>query len=197
MFTILQLMSTIGRPQIPYMTGQQVGAAAMKATRSATSSFMAGARRVNAYVAENHWSLKLLSMLGFAGVLGFSIAAVAGYKDENYDGTHKLMNFYLIFFSLADLISEAGDNWPLLGKMRSFMFRQFGFLRHNLGRGLYNIFFGVLFSTLWNFPQLLVGIYVIFVGLLYIAAHRRGTDTATTGMPAQGTAHVQMRDDIQ
>ena len=191
-YPIVQMSATtIGRPQ---MTAADVGSAAYRAAKKTTSTLLAGARRMNTFVAENHWSLKMMSIIGFMLVLGFSIAAVAGYLDLT--GQHYWMNVFVMFFSLANLLSESGETWPVLGKVREFMFDQFGFLRHNLGRGFWNIFFGLIFASLWPFPHLLVGIYVIFVGLLYMAAHWRGPPPAQDGvLPAQGVNHVQLQEE--
>ncbi len=70
------------------------------------------------------------------------------------------------------------------------MFRQFGFLKHNLGRGFYNLFFGIIFSSIWGMPEKLVGIYVIVVAFLYFGAHCRGA-----GEQQAATEHVELSED--
>jgi hypothetical protein len=170
--------------------GGGAASTAMRMARGATSAIMAGASKVNDFVAENHWSLKFLSFAGFAAVFGLSVAALAGYKLPTGLNSKYVMNVYMIFFSLANLLSEASDDWPVFGAVRKFMFSQFGFLKHNLGRGLYNIFFGLIFASLWPFPLTLVGVYVCLVGLLFMAAHRRGA-------PEPGERHVELQEDLE
>ncbi len=171
-------------------TVESVGSTALRMARATTSKLIAGANRVNDFVAENHWSLKFLSLVGFLAVFVFSVLALVGYKLPKGVNSKYIMNIYMIFFSIANLLSEASDNWPLLGSVRQFMFAQFGFLKHNLGRGLYNIFFGLIFGSLWSFPIDLVGIYVCCVGLLFMAAHRRGA-------PEPDGNHVELQEDLE
>jgi COPI associated protein len=156
---------------------ESAGSSALKLAKSASHQIVRGANRLNAFVADNHWSLKVLSIIGFVLVLVFSILAMIQVMEPFKNSNKWIINFYLIFFSLANLICEAGDDWPVIGKVRQFTFRQFGFLKHNFGRGSYNIFFGLIFCTLWGFPVVLVGVYVICVGLLFMAAYKRGAPT--------------------
>ena len=176
--------STIGKSNFQTAT-ENVGAAAYQFAKSTSAQIMKQARRLNDFVAENHWSLRFLSILGFLLVLILSILALVGKLQPflgSEDSTSRyIMNFYLIFFSSANLLSESSDKWPVFGRIRQFMFDLFGFLKHNLGRGLYNIFFGLVFCSLWNFPVMLVGVYVILVGLLFVAAYNRGEPKTTNG----------------
>jgi hypothetical protein len=57
---------------------------------------------------------------------------------------------------------------------RKWIFSNFGFLRTNLGRGLFSIFIGGIWMTtsvIWVFW---IGIYVIFIGFMYILTHVGG-----------------------
>ena len=158
----------------PYATTRQVGSAALKVASATTRQLKRGANAVNSFVANNHWTLKLMSIVGFVLVLVFSILALFGFQMVQGLNSQYIMNIYMIIFSLANLLSEAGDTWPVFGTIRQFMFSQLGFLKHNLGRGFYNLFFGIIFASLWKFPTMLIGIYVIFVAFLYFSSHCRG-----------------------
>jgi hypothetical protein len=183
------MSSALGTPAANEPVGSKVASGAMRMARGATTTIMNGASKVNHFVADNHWSLKALSLTGFLAVFGFSVAALVGYKLETGLNSKYVMNIYMIFFSMVNLLSEASDNWPVFGSVRQFMFSQFGFLKHNLGRGFYNVFFGLIFASLWPFPVYFVGIFVSFVGLLFMAAHRRGA-------PEPGR-HIEMQEDLE
>ena len=174
---------------IPKATAKQVGSGVLKVASATTRQVHRGAVAINSFVANNHWTLKVMSILGFIMVLVFSIMALLGYRFSKALDSRYVMHIYMILFSLANLLSEAGDTWPLFGSIRKFMFSQLGFLKHNLGRGFYNLFFGIIFSSIWSMPEMLVGIYVIIVAFLYFGAHCRGTGET------QVTEHVELAED--
>lgn len=63
-----------------------------------------------------------------------------------------------------------------------WIFSNFGFLKGNMGRGLFEIFIGGIWMTTSSLWVFWIGIYVIVIGLIYIITHLGGFCGKTTSI---------------
>ena len=164
---------------------------------------------VSNFAANNPWGIRLFSFISSTGLFIIAILGLAGTVGTGSDSnpaSFYLFNAYMILLTAIVFISECKDEWPGFGKLRPWVLEQFGFLQSNLGRGVYLIFIGIVWFGAWGWTWGLAGLVVIGVGLLYGAAHWRGSglpgeepepEAAKTSVKAHagGTKHVQLEED--
>mmetsp|Transcript_22859 Transcript_22859/g.60385 ORF Transcript_22859/g.60385 Transcript_22859/m.60385 type:complete len:121 (-) Transcript_22859:53-415(-) len=86
-----------------------------------------------------------------------------------------------VIFSLTVMLFEAKVEWIQriggLDRYHSLLIDKAKFLSENLGRGVFYIFIGTLwlcFASLTELLELICGLYMVFIGVLYILLHQGG-----------------------
>ncbi|EER19566.1 hypothetical protein Pmar_PMAR012548 [Perkinsus marinus ATCC 50983] len=137
---------------------------------NAGNSVLSGARGVGNYVAHNPMRLKIFSFVGSLAVLTISIVSFLNVFNVASPALY-VMNAYMMIFAFVLAVAESNASWPGVEKLQNVIYEQFGFLKNNLGRGIFLIFMGTLWISSWTFWLGFVGLYLCCVGIGYIVIH--------------------------
>ncbi len=162
--------------------GKRAATGALKVAGAAGRGIAKGAKAVSNFAANNPWGIRIFSFAAAVALLVVAILGLVGVVGS--DSKDNLMSFYLfntymLFLTSVLFIAECKDEWPLLGRIRSWVMEQFGFFQSNLGRGVFLVFVGLVWLGAWGWKWGLLGFAVILVGLMYVIAHMTGS-----GLPA-------------
>ncbi|KAF4717036.1 hypothetical protein FOZ63_019872 [Perkinsus olseni] len=131
---------------------------------------LSGARGVGNYVVHNPLRLKIFSFVGSLAVLAISIVSFLNVFNIASPALY-VMNAYMIIFAFVLAVAESNTSWPGVQKLQNIIYEQFGFLKNNLGRGIFLVFMGTLWISSWTFWLGFVGLYLCCVGIGYIVIH--------------------------
>jgi hypothetical protein len=148
--------------------------AAKQMGKEAGKKATAGFGQLSQFVRENNWSIRGLSFIGSLAMIVISALKIVNVFEVLTDTFDYIVNVYSFLFAFVMLVVEAKDEWPFILSWRTKVFSNFGFLRTNLGRGLFEIFIGGIWittSTLWVFW---IGIGIMAIGVFYIITHIGG-----------------------
>ncbi|KAF4667550.1 hypothetical protein FOZ61_008100 [Perkinsus olseni] len=137
---------------------------------SAGTTVLSGARGVGNYVVHNPLRLKIFSFVGSLAVLAISIVSFLNVFNIASPALY-VMNAYMIIFAFVLAVAESNTSWPGVQKLQNIIYEQFGFLKNNLGRGIFLVFMGTLWISSWTFWLGFVGLYLCCVGIGYIVIH--------------------------
>ena len=150
---------------------------AFKVAGAAGRGLARGASAMSEFVANNSWSLRLLSFMCSIGLFTIAILGLIGLVnngDNSSAASFYLFNSYMVFLAVIIFVAECKEEWAGFGKARPWILEQFGFLQSNLGRGSYLIFIGIIWFGAWGWYWGIAGLFVMVVGLLYAAVHWKG-----------------------
>jgi len=89
-----------------------------------------------------------------------------------------VISLYQVIFSLMTMLFEAKTEWvsqyEFVSQLQDILMLNMRFLTLTLGRGLFYIFQGSIWwvlSTFYGIPQKLLGLFMCFLGALYILMH--------------------------
>ncbi|KAF4735287.1 hypothetical protein FOZ62_015359 [Perkinsus olseni] len=97
---------------------------------------LSGARGVGNYVVHNPLRLKIFSFVGSLAVLAISIVSFLNVFNIASPALY-VMNAYMIIFAFVLAVAESNTSWPGVQKLQNIIYEQFGFLKNNLGRGIF------------------------------------------------------------
>ena len=190
---------------------KSMGKGALKVASAAGRGIAKGAQAMSNFAANNPWGIRLFSFIASVSLFVIALLGLIGVVGTGSEKTASfyLFNAYMLFLALMLFIAECKDEWPGFGRVRPWVMEQFGFLQSNLGRGSFLVFVGIVWFGAWGWTWGLAGFACMGVGLLYGAAHWRGSglpaseqepqSTSVTARPApkQGTGskHMQLEED--
>ena len=148
--------------------------AAKQMGKEAGKKATAGVGHLTQFVRENNWSLRGLSFMGSLAMIVFSILKIVNVFGVLTDFFGYIINVYSFVFAFMMMIIEAKDEWPFVQSWRTWIFSNFGFLRSNLGRGLFEIFIGGIWMTTSSLWVFWIGIVIMGIGMFYIITHIGG-----------------------
>ncbi|EER07311.1 hypothetical protein Pmar_PMAR020474 [Perkinsus marinus ATCC 50983] len=137
---------------------------------NAGKTVLSGARGVGNYVVHNPMRIKIFSFVGSLAVLAISIVSFLNVFNIASPALY-VINVYMMIFAFVLAVAESNTSWPGVKKLQNIIFEQFGFLKNNLGRGIFLIFMGMLWISSWTFWLGFVGLYLCCVGVGYIVIH--------------------------
>lgn len=120
---------------------------------------------------EGSMSLRLMALLGGVAMIVVSSLGILG-DILTFRWVAVIFQVYALAFGGVMLVLESGQQLSCFKRVEAGLFKQALFLRYVWGRGLIYFFAGTLMISLGNFFDLVVGLYVCLVGLIFIAVGR-------------------------
>ena len=148
--------------------------AAKQMGKEAGKKATAGFGQLSQFVRENNWSLRGISFMGSLAMMVLSILEIVNVFSILTDFFGYLVTLYSFVFAFVMLVIEAKDEWPFIQSWRARVLSNFGFLRTNLGRGLFEIFIGGIWATTSSIWTFWLGVVVMAIGVFYIITHIGG-----------------------
>lgn len=120
---------------------------------------------------EGSMSLRLMALLGGVGMIVVSSLGILG-DVITFRWVAVIFQVYALAFGCLMLVLESGQQLSCFKKLETGLYKHASFLRYVWGRGLIYFFAGTLMISLGDFFDLVVGLYVCLVGLIFFVVGR-------------------------
>lgn len=120
---------------------------------------------------EGSWSLRLLALLG---ALAMMVLSVLGFMADfvRINWISALFGVYCFLLAIVIIILEYGQELMCFKGLEMSLFKYALFLKFVWGRGLLYFVAGTIELSQRNFLDVIVGIYMMLVGMVYICVGR-------------------------
>lgn len=152
-----------------------LGAAFTAQNAAAAQSFAKDtAQEVKQNIHDGDWSLRLLALLGGLAMIAVSILGFIGHIVMLH-WFSALFNVYVFILGILIVVLESGRRFAVFARLESDLYRNALFLKYIWGRGIVYFIAGSIQISLRDLVDVVVGLCVCAVGIMYIFIGRRAS----------------------
>mmetsp|Transcript_15304 Transcript_15304/g.20176 ORF Transcript_15304/g.20176 Transcript_15304/m.20176 type:complete len:257 (+) Transcript_15304:92-862(+) len=120
---------------------------------------------------EGNWSLRVLALIGAMAMMSVSVLGIlADLVRLNWIAV--IFEIYCFLLGVVIIILEYGQQLSCFARMESGLYKNALFLKYVWGRGLLYFVAGTLELSQRTFIDICIGLYVSFIGILFILVGR-------------------------
>lgn len=137
------------------------------------------ALEVQKHMREGDWSLRLLALLGGLAMMAVAILGFVG-DILTLNWFAALFEVYVFVLGVIIVVLESGQRFSMFARVESGLYKNALFLKYIWGRGIIYFVAGSIQISLRDLVNVVIGLYVCGIAILYIVVGRRAANKLKT-----------------